>query len=177
MSKEHEQIVLTADVFGDEGEELKSDDVGTIIHIHPGEEAFVVEFLSLNGDTVAIATVLPSQARPSSLGPTQTSHTPEQFHNRLITLVSISSTISRISDGRKISATASRILSNPSIEKIHQTLSVKSTKHAEISQTLSAKLAKRFALGWSCYVTLLTIDIPEERRIYEIEASDNGEAY
>lgn len=64
MLKEHEQIVLTADVFSDEGVELKSGDVGTIIHIHPDEEALVVEFLSLNGDTVAIATVLPSQARP-----------------------------------------------------------------------------------------------------------------
>ena len=64
MFKEHEQIVLTADVFGDEGEELKSGDVGTIIHIHPDEEALVVEFMSLDGDTVAIATVLPSQARP-----------------------------------------------------------------------------------------------------------------
>ncbi len=64
MFKEHEHIVLTANVFGDEGEELKSGDVGTIIHIHPDEEALVVEFMSLNGDTVAIATVLPSQARP-----------------------------------------------------------------------------------------------------------------
>ena len=63
MFKEHEQIVLTADVFGDEGEELKSGDVGTIIHIHPDEEALVVEFMSLDGDTVAIATALPSQAR------------------------------------------------------------------------------------------------------------------
>ena len=64
MFKEQEQIVLNADVFGDEGEELKSGDVGTIIHIHPCEEALVVEFMSLNGDTVAIATVSPSQARP-----------------------------------------------------------------------------------------------------------------
>ena len=56
--------MLTADVFGDEGEELKSGDVGTIIHIHPDEEALVVEFMSLDGDTVAIAIVLPSQARP-----------------------------------------------------------------------------------------------------------------
>ena len=64
MFKEHEQIVLTADVFGDEGAELKSGDVGTIIHIHRNEKALVVEFLSLNGDTMAIATVLPSQARP-----------------------------------------------------------------------------------------------------------------
>ena len=39
------------------------------------------------------------------------------------------------------SATVSRILPKPSIEKIQQTVSVKSTEHAEISQTLSAKLA------------------------------------
>ncbi len=64
MFKEHEQIVLTAAVLGDEGEELKSGDVGTIVHLHPDKEAFVVEFMSLDGGTVAIATVLPSQVRP-----------------------------------------------------------------------------------------------------------------
>ncbi len=64
MFKEHEQIVLTAEVFGDEGEALKPGDVGTLIHIHPNEEAAVVEFLSLDGGTVALATVLPSQMRP-----------------------------------------------------------------------------------------------------------------
>lgn len=64
MFKEHAQIVLTADVLGDEGGELKPGDVGTIIHIHPDKEAFVVEFMSLDGGTVAIATVLPSQVRP-----------------------------------------------------------------------------------------------------------------
>ncbi len=64
MFKEHEPIVLTADVLGDEGEELKPGDVGTVIHVHPANAAVVVEFMSLDGDTVAIATVLPSQARP-----------------------------------------------------------------------------------------------------------------
>ena len=64
MLKEHEQIVLTADVLGDEGEELKPGDVGTIVHIHPDKEAFVVEFMVLDGGTVAIATVLLSQVRP-----------------------------------------------------------------------------------------------------------------
>lgn len=63
MFKEHEQIVLTADVLGDEGEELKPGDVGTVIHVHPGNAAVVVEFMSLDGDTVAVATVLSSQAR------------------------------------------------------------------------------------------------------------------
>ena len=64
MFKEHEQIVLTADVSGDEGEELKPGDVGSIVHVDPSAAALVVEFMSLDGGTVAIATVLPSQARP-----------------------------------------------------------------------------------------------------------------
>ena len=64
MFKEHEQIVLTAEVLGDEGEALKPGDVGTLIHIHPDAEAAVVEFLALDGGTVALATVLPSQMRP-----------------------------------------------------------------------------------------------------------------
>ena len=62
--EEHEQIVLTADVAGDEGEDLKPGDVGVIIHIHPRAEAFVVEFFTLEGETAALATVLPSQMRP-----------------------------------------------------------------------------------------------------------------
>ena len=66
MFREHEQIVLTSDIRGDEGEELRAGDVGAIVHIHPEEQAFVVEFMALDGHTVAIATVLPSQARPIS---------------------------------------------------------------------------------------------------------------
>ena len=63
MFREHEQIVLTAAVLGDDNEDLQPGDVGAVIHVHPGGEAFVVEFMSLDGETVAIATVLPSQAR------------------------------------------------------------------------------------------------------------------
>lgn len=63
MFKEHDQIVLIAEVVGDEGEDLRPGDVGTVVHSHPGGEAFVVEFMSLSGDTVAIATVLSWQAR------------------------------------------------------------------------------------------------------------------
>lgn len=64
MFREHAQIVLTADIRGDEGEVLRSGDVGVVVHVHSGSEAYVVEFLTLDGDTAAIATVLPSQARP-----------------------------------------------------------------------------------------------------------------
>ena len=62
--REHEQVVLTAQVTGDGGEVMRPGDVGNVVHVHPGGDAFVVEFLTLDGDTVAIATVLSSQARP-----------------------------------------------------------------------------------------------------------------
>ena len=43
-----------------------------------------------------------------------------------------------------------------------------------IVQTLSGTLTGRFTLGWSHYVTLLSIDHPGTRRCYEIEAVENG---
>ena len=60
MFKEHERIVLISGIL-EEG--LVAGDVGTIVHVHPRGEAFVVEFMTLDGNTAAIATVLPSQAR------------------------------------------------------------------------------------------------------------------
>jgi hypothetical protein len=61
MFKEHDQIVLTSDL---PEEALKAGDVGTIVHIHRQGEAFEVEFLALDGNTIAVATVLASQVRP-----------------------------------------------------------------------------------------------------------------
>ena len=63
MIKEHDLIVLTCDPSK---EGLKAGDVGTVVHIHKRGEAFEVEFVTLNGDTVAVATVLASQVRPVS---------------------------------------------------------------------------------------------------------------
>ena len=61
MFVELDCIVLTTDI-AEEG--LKAGDAGTIVHVYPGGDAFVVEFLTLGGDTAAVADVLPSQARP-----------------------------------------------------------------------------------------------------------------
>ena len=61
MIKEHDRIVLTSDL---PKEGLKAGDVGTVIHVHEGGKAFEVEFLTLDGKTVAVTTVLPSQVRP-----------------------------------------------------------------------------------------------------------------
>ena len=63
MIKEHDCVVLTSDI-PDEG--LQAGDVGTVVHIHRDGAAYEVEFLTLTGQTVAVATVLPSQLRPIS---------------------------------------------------------------------------------------------------------------
>ena len=61
MLKELDSIILTTD-FDDEG--LKAGDAGTIVHMYPGGDAFIVEFMTLDGNTIAVIDVLASQARP-----------------------------------------------------------------------------------------------------------------
>jgi hypothetical protein len=63
MIKEHDCVVLTADL---PGEDLKAGDLGTVVHIHGQGAAYEVEFVTLTGRTVAVATVLHSQCRPVS---------------------------------------------------------------------------------------------------------------
>ena len=52
--KEHDCVVLKADLPGDK---LKSGDVGTVVHVHKGGAAYEVEFMTLDGHTVAVTTV------------------------------------------------------------------------------------------------------------------------
>ncbi|MDP2662725.1 MAG: DUF4926 domain-containing protein [Dehalococcoidia bacterium] len=61
MFKEHDRVVLTTEL---PEERLATGDVGAIVHIHRQGEAFEVEFLALDGHTVAVATVTASQLRP-----------------------------------------------------------------------------------------------------------------
>ena len=58
--KEHDCIVLTAPI---PVEGLEAGDVGTIIHIHGEGAGYEVEFTTVSGETIAVATVLPSQLR------------------------------------------------------------------------------------------------------------------
>ena len=52
--KEHDCVVLTRDL---PAEDLRAGDVGAVVHIHNGGTAYEVEFVTLMGRTVAIATV------------------------------------------------------------------------------------------------------------------------
>jgi predicted nuclease of restriction endonuclease-like (RecB) superfamily len=91
-------------------------------------------------------------------------------YRRLLTAEDKSETAYRISLP-EISETASRIF------EIRPTVSDESrpavARRREAVAGLSEYLVERFRLGWSQYVALLTIDDPDERRFYEIEAAQN----
>ena len=61
--KEHDCVVLTADL---PAEKLVSGDVGTVVHVHKAGAAYEVEFMTLDGHTVAVATVARDKVRPVS---------------------------------------------------------------------------------------------------------------
>lgn len=61
MIKEHDRVVLTADLAC---EKLAAGDVGTVAHVHRDGKAFEVEFVALDGETVAIVTLERAQIRP-----------------------------------------------------------------------------------------------------------------
>jgi hypothetical protein len=58
---EHDNVVLTADL---PGEKLKAADFGTVVHIHKGGAAYEVEFTTLDGHTLSVATVEDAKLRP-----------------------------------------------------------------------------------------------------------------
>src|SRR5271170_5724777 len=58
---EHDCVVLTADL---PGESLETGDLGTVVHIHKGGAAYEVEFTTLDGRTLAVATVESQNLRP-----------------------------------------------------------------------------------------------------------------
>ena len=59
--KEHDCVVLTADL---PDEKLKSGDVGTVVHVHKGGAAYEVEFMTLDGHTVAVVNRCEQSASP-----------------------------------------------------------------------------------------------------------------
>ena len=61
MIREHDRVVLTAPVSE---EHLEIGDVGTVVHVYGDGKAFEVDFTTLDGGTVAVATVEVSDVRP-----------------------------------------------------------------------------------------------------------------
>ena len=56
-------MVLMQDLTG---ASLKAGNVGTILHVHQGGAGYEVEFMTLAGETITVATLLPSQIRAVS---------------------------------------------------------------------------------------------------------------
>ena len=61
MIKEHDTVVLTEDV---PNEGLTAGDVGTVVHVHNNGEGYEVEFMTLTGQTIAVASLVSEQVRP-----------------------------------------------------------------------------------------------------------------
>jgi len=61
MINEHDRVVLTQDISGNG---LCAGDVGTVVHIYKQGEAYEVEFLALDGETMLVATLSAAQVRP-----------------------------------------------------------------------------------------------------------------
>ncbi|MHA4740063.1 DUF4926 domain-containing protein [Dyadobacter sp. MSC1_007] len=63
--KELDIVILTQDL---PELDLQAGDIGTIVLVHGAGEAFEVEFSTLDGENVAVETLLPNQIRPITRG-------------------------------------------------------------------------------------------------------------
>jgi hypothetical protein len=61
MIREHDSVVLTSDL---PEYSLKRGDIGTVVLVHRGGEGYEVEFMTLEGETVAVVSLQTSQVRP-----------------------------------------------------------------------------------------------------------------
>ena len=61
MIQELDSVVLATDLpeYG-----LEQGDIGTVVLTHRGGEGYEVEFVTLDGETVAVVSLLASQVRP-----------------------------------------------------------------------------------------------------------------
>ena len=62
MIQELDDVVLNCDLLR---HGLRTGDIGTVVLIHKDGEGYEVEFTTLDGETVAVVTLLASQVRPA----------------------------------------------------------------------------------------------------------------
>ena len=63
MIAEHDSVVLTKDL---PASGLVSGDVGVVVHVYRGGAAYEVEFVSLDGSTIAVETLEGPAVRPAA---------------------------------------------------------------------------------------------------------------
>ncbi len=61
MIQELDRVVLTGDISE---HDLRAGDVGTVVLVHGDGEGYEVEFVALDGETVAVVSVFAAQVRP-----------------------------------------------------------------------------------------------------------------
>lgn len=61
MIRELESVILTTNL---PEHALERGDIGTVVLVHRGGKGYEVEFMALDGETMAVASVLASQVRP-----------------------------------------------------------------------------------------------------------------
>jgi hypothetical protein len=61
MIKELDNVVLAVDL---PEHNLKAGDIGTVVLVHGAHKGYEVEFVALDGETVAVVSVFPEQIRP-----------------------------------------------------------------------------------------------------------------
>jgi len=62
MIEDLDRVVLTRDI---PEKKLKAGDVGTVVMVYKDGEAFEVEFMTLDGDTFALETLMAADLRPA----------------------------------------------------------------------------------------------------------------
>jgi len=62
MIEEHEQVVLARDL-AEHG--LVAGDIGTVVAVHEGGAGYTLEFMTVQGETIAIVTVHAGDVRPA----------------------------------------------------------------------------------------------------------------
>jgi hypothetical protein len=65
MINELDDVILTRDL-PEHG--LSAGDIGTVVLVHRGNKGYEVEFMSLDGETIAVVTLFPDQVRPVQSG-------------------------------------------------------------------------------------------------------------
>ena len=65
MIKELDRIILKSDL---PEHNLKSGDIGTVVLVHGNGDGYEVEFVSLDGETLAVVSLYADQVRPIGRG-------------------------------------------------------------------------------------------------------------
>ena len=62
MIEELDDVILTCDL---PEHDLSAGDIGTVVLVHRGHKGYEVEFTSLDGETIAVVTLMANQVRPA----------------------------------------------------------------------------------------------------------------